>query len=85
MKKILLSIITLSLTLGMVSCGGNSKGETRESPELAGAGATFPYGKDPDDKNIRIAPTYPSVSDLSLATELFCICVKLAYAEKLLG
>jgi DNA-binding transcriptional MocR family regulator len=52
---------------------------------LTGAGATFPYGKDPDDKNIRIAPTYPSVSDLSLATELFCICVKLAYAEKLLG
>lgn len=42
MKKILLSIITLSLTLGMVSCGGNSKGEARESQELAGAGATFP-------------------------------------------
>lgn len=42
MKKFFLSIITLSLTLGMVSCGGNSKGETRESQELAGAGATFP-------------------------------------------
>ncbi len=52
---------------------------------LTGAGATFPYGKDPDDRNIRIAPTYPTVSDLSLATKLFCICVKLAYAEKLLS
>ncbi|MBE6839094.1 MAG: aminotransferase class I/II-fold pyridoxal phosphate-dependent enzyme [Ruminococcus sp.] len=52
---------------------------------LTGAGATFPYGKDPADRNIRIAPTYPSVDELEKAVELFCICVKLASAEKLLG
>ncbi|MCR5707882.1 MAG: aminotransferase [Ruminococcus sp.] len=52
---------------------------------LTGAGATFPYGIDPDDKNIRIAPTYPSIEDLGKALELFVISVKLASAEKLLG
>lgn len=52
---------------------------------LTGAGATYPYGKDPEDKNIRIAPTYPSVEELEKAMELFCICIKLASAEKLLG
>lgn len=51
---------------------------------LTGAGATFPYGKDPDDSNLRIAPTYPPVEELELAISLFCICAKLAYAEKLL-
>ncbi len=51
---------------------------------LTGAGATFPYKKDPDDKNIRIAPTYPPLDELETAIKLFCLCIKLASAEKLL-
>lgn len=52
---------------------------------LTGAGATYPYGKDPHDSNIRVAPTFPPVSELELAMDLFCLCVQLAAAEKLLG
>jgi len=52
---------------------------------LTGAGATYPYGKDPDDKNLRIAPTYPPVEELKLAAELFCISAKLAAVEKILA
>lgn len=51
---------------------------------LTGAGATYPYGKDPEDKNIRIAPTFPPNDELKTAMSVFCICAKLASCEKLL-
>ena len=51
---------------------------------MTGAGATFPYGKDPKDSNIRIAPTYPSMDELGLAADLFILCVKLVSIDKLL-
>lgn len=52
---------------------------------LTSVGATYPYGKDPNNKNIRIAPSFPPVDELSLAAELLCICTRLAATEKLLG
>ena len=51
---------------------------------MTGAGATYPYGKDPEDRNIRIAPSYPPLQDLIIATELFALCVKLVSVNKLL-
>lgn len=51
---------------------------------LTGAGATFPYGKDPKDSNIRIAPTYPTAKEMAEATDVFVLCVKLVSVEKLL-
>ncbi|MBQ4118909.1 MAG: aminotransferase class I/II-fold pyridoxal phosphate-dependent enzyme [Clostridia bacterium] len=52
---------------------------------LTGAGATFPYGKDPKDSNLRIAPSYPDVKELELAAELLTICAKIAVIEKVLA
>jgi len=49
---------------------------------MTGAGATYPYGKDPKDSNLRIAPSYPTVEELQTAMELFCICAEMAYLEK---
>ena len=51
---------------------------------MTAAGATHPYGIDPKDVDIRIAPTYPSIGELKKAGELFCLCVKLASVEKIL-
>ena len=52
---------------------------------LTEAGATHPYHKDPDDAYIRIAPSFPTPAELSLAMEIFCTSARLAFAEKLLG
>ena len=52
---------------------------------MTGAGATYPYGIDPNDSNIRIAPSLPPVEELEKAMDVFCICLKMAALEKLLG
>jgi len=52
---------------------------------LTEAGSTFPYGLDPEDRNIRIAPSYPTIKELETAMEVFCLCVKLSSINKLLN
>ena len=52
---------------------------------LTPAGSTYPYKRDPRDRNIRIAPTFPPLEDIVLATELLAICIRLVSVEKLLG
>ena len=51
---------------------------------LTNVGATFPYGNDPRDRNLRIAPTFPKNEDLGKACDVLCLCVKLAAVEKAL-
>ena len=51
---------------------------------LTNAGATYPYGIDPKDSNIRIAPSFPTPEEMAVATDLFVLCVKLVSVEKLL-
>jgi aspartate/methionine/tyrosine aminotransferase len=53
--------------------------------KLTKAGATYPYGKDPRDRNIRIAPTFPSVEELEKAIEVLCLCVQLVSIKKILA
>ncbi len=52
---------------------------------LTGAGATYPYKKDPADSNIRLAPTFPTSEELAVAADLFVLCVKLVSVEKMLA
>ena len=85
MKKILLSIVTLTFAIVLASCGNNTNDNSRKAQELSGAGATFPYGKDPKDSNIRIAPSYPELDELMEACKIFILCVKLVSVKKILG
>ena len=52
---------------------------------LTNVGATYPYGKDPEDSNLRIAPSLPPVAELEKAMEVLCVCLKLAALEKFLA
>jgi DNA-binding transcriptional MocR family regulator len=52
--------------------------------KLTPAGATFPYGKDPQDRNIRIAPSFPSVDEIRQAMELLAICIQVVSIEKIM-
>lgn len=66
-------------------CAKNVVAKCKEAGVImTGAGATFPYGKDPKDTNIRIAPTLPTPEELSKAADLFVLCVKLVSVDKLL-
>ena len=67
-------------------CAKNIVAKAKEAGVvLTGAGATYPYGKDPKDSNIRIAPSFPTLEDLGKAAQVFVLCVKLVSVEKLLG
>jgi len=53
--------------------------------ELTPAGNPFPYGKDPQDSNIRLAPSFPSIAELETAMSVLCVCIRLAAIRKLLA
>ena len=67
-------------------CAKNIVAKCKEAGvTMTGAGAAYPYGEDPQDSNIRIAPTLPPLSEIEEAISLFCICARLAAVEKLLA
>lgn len=74
------------ISLDTVDCSAKRVGELCKElgVTLTTVGATYPYGKDPDDKNIRIAPSLPPVAELQKAVEVLCLCIKLATLEKLI-
>ncbi len=69
----------------MEGCAKNIVAKCKEAGvKLTNAGATFPYGKDPKDSNIRIAPSFPTPEEMEQAADLFVLCVKLVSVEKIL-
>ncbi len=69
----------------MPGCAGSVNARLAElGVTMTPAGATYPYGRDPADSNLRIAPTFPAESELSLAAEMLCLCVKLVSLDKLI-
>ena len=52
---------------------------------MTGAGATFPYGRDPQDSNMRVAPSLPPIEQLEQAMEIYCVSMRLAALQKLLA
>ena len=70
----------------MDGCAKDIVGACKEAGAiLTNAGATYPYGNDPRDANIRIAPSYPAMDELTQAAQLFTLCVKLVSVKKLLN
>lgn len=69
----------------MDGCAKNIVAKAKEAGlVMTGAGATFPYGRDPKDSNIRIAPSYPTAEELAVATQIFVLSVKLVTIDKIL-
>jgi DNA-binding transcriptional MocR family regulator len=70
----------------MENCAANSvKMAAQGGVKFTKAGATFPYGKDPRDRNIRIAPTFPNLEQLINAVKVLCVCIKITALEKLIN
>jgi DNA-binding transcriptional MocR family regulator len=72
--------VSLDVPAGCAREVGRLAGEA--GVKLTKPGATFPGGRDPEDRNIRIAPTLPSLEEIEVAMELVCVCVRLAAARK---